>query len=156
LFLLPLVPAKAGTQGPEKKELDSRLRGNERRRARGFTMIEVLVALSVVAVTLSAIGSLVAVTVRGARSIPDRLGLVETARAVITGLPDRDALAPGSMTGELASHRWRVDVLPFFADFIDPQQPVQWVPQTVVVRVQSPSGRVIQINTVRVRRKATE
>src|SRR4026208_1433504 len=26
----PLVPAKAGTQGPTKKELDSRLRGNER------------------------------------------------------------------------------------------------------------------------------
>src|ERR1700752_3116927 len=26
----PLVPAKAGTQGPAKKELDSRLRGNER------------------------------------------------------------------------------------------------------------------------------
>jgi sulfonate transport system substrate-binding protein len=28
--LFPLVPAKAGTQGQEKKELDSRLRGNER------------------------------------------------------------------------------------------------------------------------------
>src|ERR1041384_7362482 len=26
----PLVPAKAGTQDPRKKELDSRLRGNER------------------------------------------------------------------------------------------------------------------------------
>jgi hypothetical protein len=26
----PLVPAKAGTQSHEKKELDSRLRGNER------------------------------------------------------------------------------------------------------------------------------
>lgn len=123
---------------------------------RGFTMIEVLVALSVVAVTLSAIGSLVAVTVRGARSIPDRLALVETARAVVTGLPDRDALETGTLTGELASHRWRVDVLPFFAEFIDPQQPVQWVPQTVVVRVQSPSGRMVQINTVRVRRKAGE
>ena len=30
--LLPLVPAKAGTQDREKKELDSRLRGNERNR----------------------------------------------------------------------------------------------------------------------------
>src|SRR5205814_7482379 len=29
----PLVPAKAGTQSQEKKELDSRLRGNERVRA---------------------------------------------------------------------------------------------------------------------------
>jgi hypothetical protein len=28
----PLVPAKAGTQSQDKKELDSRLRGNERKR----------------------------------------------------------------------------------------------------------------------------
>jgi hypothetical protein len=27
----PLVPAKAGTQGQKKKELDSRVRGNERK-----------------------------------------------------------------------------------------------------------------------------
>jgi hypothetical protein len=28
---VPLVPAKAGTQGPERETLDSRLRGNERK-----------------------------------------------------------------------------------------------------------------------------
>jgi hypothetical protein len=27
----PLIPAKAGIQGQEKKELDSRVRGNERK-----------------------------------------------------------------------------------------------------------------------------
>jgi len=104
---LPLVPAKAGTQSQARKELDSRLRGNERTRAsarraaRGFTLIEVLVALSVVTVALGAIGSLIAVTVRGARSMPARLALVETARAVVTGLPDRDALAPATSPASL-------------------------------------------------------
>jgi general secretion pathway protein I len=157
---LPLVPAKAGTQGQAKKELDSRLRGNERKRAsarraeRGFTLIEVLVALSVVAVALGAIGSLIAVTVRGARSMPARLALVETARAVVTGLPDRDALAPGNFSGELAGHRWRVDVLPFGGNLIDAQS--LWAPQTVVVRVQSPSGRIVEIDTVRIRRKTNQ
>ncbi len=122
----------------------------------GFTLIEVLVALSIVAVSLAAIGSLIAVTVRGARSMPARLALVETARAIMTGLPDRDELTIGNFSGELADHRWRVDVLPFFADFIDPQKPGVWTPQTVVVRVQSPDGRIVQINTVRIRRASAQ
>jgi general secretion pathway protein I len=104
--------------------------------ARGFTLIEVLVALSVVAISLAAIGSLIAVTTRGARALGLHLTLVETARAI-----------------ESASHRWRVDVGPFYADFVDPAQ-TMWLPQTVVVRVQSPTGKVLQINTVRLRRKA--
>ncbi len=118
---------------------------------RGFTLIEVLVALAVVAVSLSAIGSLIAVTVRGARAVGTHLALVETARGIITGLPDRNDLAPGSLSGESAGYRWRVDVLPFHADFVDPE--AAWLPQTVVLRVQSPAGKILQLDTVRLRRK---
>ena len=130
-------------------------RARRRRRATaGFTLIEVLIALSILAVSLTAIGSLIAVTVRGARSMPARLALVETARAVMTGLPDRDALELGNFSGELAGHRWRVDVLPFVSNFVDPQKPNAWIPETVVVRVESPSGRIVQLNTVRIRRRS--
>ena len=66
------------------------------------------------AVSLSAIGSLIAVTVRGARAVGAHLALIETARGIITGLPDRDELAPGNISGESAGYRWRVDVLPFY------------------------------------------
>ena len=128
-----------------------RTRGTE-----GFTLIEVLVALSVVAISLAAIGSLIAVTTRGARAVGLHLTLIETARAIITGLPDRDQLELGNLAGESAGHRWRVDVLPFYADFIDPQAPSLWIPQTIVVRVQSPGGKVLQVNTVRLRRKPTQ
>ena len=83
--------------------------------------------------------------------MPARLALVETARAVVTGLPDRDALAPGNFSGELAGHRWRVDVMPFLGNLVDAQS--LWTPQTVVVRVQSPSGRIVEVDTVRIRRK---
>jgi general secretion pathway protein I len=121
----------------------------------GFTLIEVLVALTVVAVTLSAIGSLVAVTIRGARAVGGHLALVESARAIMTGLPARDDLTFGNFSGEAGGHRWRVDVLPFYADFVDPEKST-WIPQTVVVRVQSPAGPILQLNTVRLRRKQRE
>jgi general secretion pathway protein I len=125
-------------------------KSNRRPGTEGFTLIEVLVALSVVAISLSAIGSLVAVTVRGARSVSGHLALTETARAIMAGLPERNDLAAGNFSGETSGHRWRVDVLPFNADFIDEKS--DWIAQTVVVRVQSPSGPILQLNTVRLRR----
>jgi general secretion pathway protein I len=121
----------------------------------GFTLVEVLVALSVVAVSLAAIGSLIAVTTRGVRAVGGHLDLVETTRTIFTGLPDRNQLVPGNLAGEIGGHRWRADVLPFYADFVDPQGG-NWIPQTVVLRVQSPAGPVLQVNTVRLRRRPTQ
>jgi general secretion pathway protein I len=115
-------------------------------------LVEALVALAVVAVSLTAIGSLVATNMRGTWALDRRLALVETTRAIVTGLPDRAQLVPGNLSGEYGDHRWRVDVAPFVADFIDPRRPTPWVPEAVVVRVQSPSGRVLRIDTVRLRR----
>jgi general secretion pathway protein I len=128
-------------------------RYRRRRSAAGFTLIEVLVALSVVAVALAAIGSLIATTVRGVRSLDTHLTLVETARAIATALPDRDKFKIGNFSGEIGGHQWRVDVLPFNFLNVDPRLPTPWVPQTVIVRVQSPNGPILQINTVRLRRR---
>ena len=119
----------------------------------GFTLIEVLVALAVVAVSLAAIGSLMAATVRGTRSVDQHLALVETARAVEAGLPERGDLAVGSLTGDMGGYRWRVDVVPFIAGFVDARLPSPWVPQTVVITVQSPAGPILRVDTVRLRRR---
>jgi len=116
-------------------------------------LIEALVALAVVAVSLSAIGSTIATTVRGVRSLDRRLALVETSRAVMTGLPDRNELSAGSFSGDLAGHRWRVDVRPFLIDEVAIQDAARWLPQSVTIRVQSPSGGILELNTVRLRRK---
>jgi general secretion pathway protein I len=121
----------------------------------GFTLIEVLIALAIVSISLAAIGSLMASTVRAMRSIDQRFAMVETARAIEAGLPDRSELT-GHLSGDLAGHQWRVDVSPFVANFVDPRLPSPWVPQNVVIRVQSPGGSILQVNTVRLRRRPTE
>jgi general secretion pathway protein I len=121
----------------------------------GFTLIEVLVALAVIAVSLGAIGSLIAASVRGTRALERQVALVETARSVIAGLPDRESFVPGGFAGVTAGHRWRVDVLPFRTG-TDPKEPTPWLPQTVVVRVQSPSGPILQVESVRLRRRPPE
>jgi general secretion pathway protein I len=120
----------------------------------GFTLIEVLAALMIVALTLSSIGMLVAANSRGTRSIEDRLARLETARAVITALPDRHQLDAGTLSGEIAGQPWRVAVSPFAAN--TPRSPVPWVPQTVVVTVQSPNGGATQLSTIRLQRRETK
>ena len=64
----------------------------------GFTLIEVVVTLAVIAAILLSIGSLVSVAVRGTHALDDHLVLVETARAIEAGLPDRDSLTVGTLS----------------------------------------------------------
>jgi len=121
--------------------------------AAGFTLIEVLVALAVAAVSLVAIGALAGTNVRGTRAFEQRLALVAATRAVLTALPDRERLSPGELSGELEQYRWRIDVRPFQASFIDSRRPTPWVPQQLVVRVKAPTGEIVEIDSVRLRRR---
>jgi len=117
----------------------------------GFTLIEALVALAVIAVSLAVIGSVVAANVRGTITVAQRISLLETARSLLTALPDRGDLTPGNTSGEMGGNRWRIDVLPFAADFVDPTQPTKWIPLDVVIRVKAPSGEMLRLDTVRLR-----
>lgn len=117
----------------------------------GFTLIEALVAVAVVAVSLTAIGALIGANIRATHSLDSRLALIETARGILSGLPDRGQLEPGDISGAVADHRWRIDVMPFVADFVDPSTPSPWQPQAIVLRVQAPSGEILRIDTVRLR-----
>ena len=118
----------------------------------GFTLIEVVVTLAVIAAILLSVGSLVSVTVRGTHALDDHLVLVETARAIEAGLPDRNRLAIGTLSGESAGQLWRVDVQPF-PGALDAQSLTPWVPLTASITVQTPDGTRFSVTTVRLARR---
>ena len=126
----------------------------KRRWSEGFTLIEVLVALAVVAASLAAIGSLIATSVRGARAVEQHVALVERTRAVMAALPRRDELSIGQTAGEIAGYRWQLNVLPYPTGQTGAAS--QWVPRMVVTTVRSSSGTALQVQTVRLVRRPSE
>lgn len=114
----------------------------------GFTLIEALVALAIIAVVLGTIGSVIATTVKGTRAIDQRLALAGTAETLLADLPARSLLKPGRRSGELAGSRWRVDVAPMNAPGGDPASD-RFVPLAVNLRLQRADGSAIQVTTVK-------
>jgi general secretion pathway protein I len=119
----------------------------------GFTIIEVLVAIAVVAVVMGAIGAVVSSTTRGVRSLEQHVVLMETARSVAAGLRSREPLAENALSGQLYGNRWQIGVAPMMDGPILPDSRSTWMPQMVTIRVQSPSGAAIDIKTVRLQRR---
>jgi general secretion pathway protein I len=116
--------------------------------AAGFTLIEALVALAIIAVVLGAIGSVIATTAKGTRSIDQHLALSGTAERLLADLPARGSLKPGRQVGELAGSRWRVDVAPMNVAGGNPATD-RFVPMAVNLRLQRADGSAIQVTTVK-------
>jgi general secretion pathway protein I len=117
----------------------------------GFTILEVLIALAIVAVSIVAIGSVMSTNSRGVTALENHVALVETAQTVLaTGIPERKELAPGTKGGQLRNYRWEVDVSPIGGDW-EPSKDskVEWMPELVKVHVRSPTGAQLDLSTVR-------
>ena len=124
---------------------------------RGFTLIEALVALAIVAAVLGSIGTVIATTVKGTRSIDQRLALSGTAETLVAALPARTLLKPGRHSGETAGHRWRIDVSPMNVPVASDAPPTQrFVPLAVTMQLQAPGGPALQVTTVRLVPKVAE
>jgi general secretion pathway protein I len=125
--------------------------------AAGFTLIEALVALAIVAAVLGSIGAVIATTVKGTRGIDQRLALGGTAETLLAALPARTLLKPGRQTGETAGHRWRIDVAPMNVPVgSEAPQIERFVPLAVTMRLQAPGGPAMQVTTVRLVPKVAE
>ncbi|AWM02450.1 PulJ/GspJ family protein [Bradyrhizobium amphicarpaeae] len=121
----------------------------------GFTLIETLVALAIIAVVLGTIGAVVATTAKGTRAIDQRMALAGTAETLLADLPTRSLLKPGRRSGELAGSRWRVDVAPMNVPGGDPASD-RFVPLAVNLRLQRADGSAIQVTTVKLVPRASQ
>ncbi len=121
----------------------------------GFTLIEALVALAIIAVVLGTIGSVIATTAKGTRAIDQRLALAGTAETLLADLPARSVLKPGRRSGELAGSRWRFDVAPMNVPGGDPASD-RFVPLAVNLRLQRADGSAIQVTTVKLVPRASQ
>ena len=73
----------------------------------GFTLIEALVALAIVATVLAPVGAMIATTVKGTRSIDQRLALAGTAETLLS-LDNRPSKARASVANLAdAWYGWR-------------------------------------------------
>ncbi|MDN5006382.1 prepilin-type N-terminal cleavage/methylation domain-containing protein [Bradyrhizobium sp. GCM10027634] len=114
----------------------------------GFTLIETLVALAIIAIVLGTIGSVISVTTKGTRSIDQHLALSGTAETLLADLPARGLLKPGRQSGELAGSRWRVDIAPMNVAGGNPETD-RFVPLAVNLRLQRADGAALQVTTVK-------
>jgi general secretion pathway protein I len=116
----------------------------------GFTIIEVLVALAVVAVSIVAIGSVMSTNVRGVRSLEQHVTLMQAVRTIAaTEVPSREKIGFGTWSGRTSDHQWRIDISPMDKEWGAASKDVDWIPALVRVQVRSPSGAVTDLKTVR-------
>jgi general secretion pathway protein I len=120
----------------------------------GFTLVEALAALAVMGAGLSAIGALASSSLRAGLYAERHLAEIETARKIIAGMPSREALPVGRLTGVLDAHDWQIDSTLTGATAAVGDS--LWTPQRIEVSVRSPSGAILKIDTIRLRRQATK
>lgn len=118
----------------------------------GFTLIEVLVALAVVAWVLAAIGTVVATSVRGARAIQDRLAASSIAESLLAGMSDRASVRPGRSSGESSGYRWAIDVAPIRQG----EAPGgNWQPCSVAIEVRGTGAPLVRVASIILLPRAT-
>jgi general secretion pathway protein I len=119
-------------------------------RKAGFTIIEVLIALAVVAVSIVAIGSVMSTNVRGVRAMEQHVTLMQTARAVLAAeVPAHARLTFGALSGKTNDLPWKIEVSPLGEEWDAPGADVPWIPALVRIQVRAPSGAISDLRTVR-------
>jgi general secretion pathway protein I len=117
-------------------------------------LIEALVALAVVSAGIAAIGSLLFSSSRSELNAERHIALIAAAQKILAGLPDRNELADGQLDGVLDNHQWRVEAGPFVS--ASGRSAAGWEPQRIALRVRSPAGGLVDLETVRLRKRALE
>ncbi len=121
----------------------------------GFTLIEVLVALAVVAISLPVVGSLLSTNIKGTIKVEQRVKLLAAYRTLESSLLDRSRLSPGPRSGEIDATKWRMEVRELGEDETGMRSAGPWVPLAIGTTLRTASGETFHIETIRLGRRGT-
>lgn len=123
----------------------------------GFTILEVLVALVIVAVSTASIGALMAGNARAVRAMEQHVAQQQVARQVMAvALSARAGLGQGKLVGETAGFQWQIDIGPPGKGWTVDSSASPWIPALVRVRILSAAGVASDIRTVRLLARPSE
>ncbi len=111
-------------------------------------------ALAVTGAGLAAIGALSNSSMRASLYGERHFAEIESAREIVAGLPARNSLRFGRLTGSLGHYAWRINSAPISTAAAAGGTP--WIPQSIALLVRSPSGAMIEVDTIRLRKMAAK
>ena len=117
------------------------------RAGNGFTLIEALVALTVLAISLAAFSPSFGAAVRNFSRLEDRLAAVQLATSLLEEQSSVRALVPGVTRGRHGSYSWQVAITPA-AEEVAPAVTAPWVLFELVVLVEWAPQRRLQMQTL--------
>jgi general secretion pathway protein I len=128
------LPAKSGERGKA-----------------GFTLLEALIAITVLALSLSALLSLYSTGLRGVAAIDGNMRARLLAQSVMAEMSHERASRPGKVQGRSDQFTWTLTVAPYDEPERG-QQRSPWTLHHLVVTVSWPHGRQIELQTLRMLR----
>lgn len=121
---------------------------------RGFTLFEVLIALAVTGILLTALAPVFGRNFRETRTVESRLALSAAARSLLEALPARNDLSAGLVSGSSGAIRWTLEASPLSQG--KGEQPTSWIPYKIVLNLKTKDGLGTRIETVRLAKKKTQ
>lgn len=119
----------------------------------GFTMIEVLVAFTVLATLTLAVQRGLAASVAATAKAELRLSAELIAQTLITAPLGSDASGLESRSGSIDGYSWQIRFetleLPVAASNVNDGKPPRWIPVRMVIGVAARNGAKIEIETIR-------
>src|SRR5262245_39530224 len=117
--------------------------------AAGFTLLEALIAIVILALSLSALLQAYGTGLRGVAKIDDHLRARLLAQSVMAELSHDRRLRPGSVQGRQDKFVWTLSVTRFDDGETPAQQPNPWTLHRLALTVSWPEGRRIELQTLR-------
>jgi general secretion pathway protein I len=123
--------------------------GPRRRGQAGFTLIEVLAALTILAVVLGVGYRILGDGLAGIRQAELRAGALAIAEAQMAALGVERVLEPGRWEGEGEGYRWTLTITPRIDPPFDAAASVGMAAFRVEVAVTDPRGAILSLATTR-------